>query len=196
MEERAGSPEFDREVDRRLLARAEKGDVVITSYTLPWLAKDGVKVWLVGEQEEPGGEDGQAGLLLSGGVRQGDRGEGPRELRALQEALRDRVREGPLAVHDDSRDGRGPGRGGRQGRAQAAPAPDEDAEGTTAAEDDPLDLPDQATGPGRWSRSARSPPTPATAGSRRSGRSRSSSTTASSRSTRPRARRATRRSRG
>jgi CMP/dCMP kinase len=48
MEKRAGSPEFDREVDRRLLARARKGDVVITSYTLPWLGKDGVKVWLSG----------------------------------------------------------------------------------------------------------------------------------------------------
>jgi cytidylate kinase len=48
MQERAGSPEFDREVDKRLLARAQKGDVVITSYTLPWLAKDGVKVWLSG----------------------------------------------------------------------------------------------------------------------------------------------------
>ena len=48
MEERAGSPEFDREVDRRLLARAHKGDVVITSYTLPWLSKEGVKVWLSG----------------------------------------------------------------------------------------------------------------------------------------------------
>lgn len=48
MEERAGSPEFDREVDRRLLARAHKGDVVMTSYTLPWLAKNGLKVWLSG----------------------------------------------------------------------------------------------------------------------------------------------------
>jgi len=48
MVERAGSPEFDKEVDRRLLARASKGDVVITSYTLPWLAKEGVKVWLSG----------------------------------------------------------------------------------------------------------------------------------------------------
>jgi len=51
MVERAGSPEFDREVDRRLLARAEKGDVVITSYTLPWLAKEGVKVWLAGNKK-------------------------------------------------------------------------------------------------------------------------------------------------
>ncbi len=48
MAERAGSPEFDREVDKRLLARANKGDVVMTSYTLPWLSKAGVKVWLSG----------------------------------------------------------------------------------------------------------------------------------------------------
>jgi CMP/dCMP kinase len=51
MEERAGSPEFDREVDERLLSRAQEGDVVITSYTLPWLAKDGVKVWLSGTKQ-------------------------------------------------------------------------------------------------------------------------------------------------
>ena len=51
MKERAGSPEFDKEVDRRLLSRARKGDVVITSYTLPWLAEDGVKVWLSGTKE-------------------------------------------------------------------------------------------------------------------------------------------------
>jgi CMP/dCMP kinase len=51
MEERAGSPEFDKEVDKRLLARARKGDVVMTSYTLPWLAKDGVKVWLSGTKQ-------------------------------------------------------------------------------------------------------------------------------------------------
>jgi CMP/dCMP kinase len=48
MKERAGSPEFDREVDRRLLAKASRGNVVMTSYTLPWLSKEGVKVWLSG----------------------------------------------------------------------------------------------------------------------------------------------------
>jgi len=50
MQERAGSLEFDREVDKRLLSRAVEGDVVITSYTLPWLANDGVKVWLSGTE--------------------------------------------------------------------------------------------------------------------------------------------------
>ena len=50
MQERAGSSEFDKEVDRRLLAKANKGDVVMTSYTLPWLSKAGVKVWLSGTE--------------------------------------------------------------------------------------------------------------------------------------------------
>ena len=48
MEERAGTPKFDREVDERLLAKARKGNLVITSYTLPWLADDALKVWLSG----------------------------------------------------------------------------------------------------------------------------------------------------
>lgn len=48
MEQRRGSPEFDREVDRRLIEKANHGDVVITSYTLPWIADDGTKVWLAG----------------------------------------------------------------------------------------------------------------------------------------------------
>jgi cytidylate kinase len=48
LEKRRGSPKFDKEVDARLLSKAEKGDVVITSYTLPWLSKVGVKVWLAG----------------------------------------------------------------------------------------------------------------------------------------------------
>jgi len=51
MKERAGDPEFDREVDKRLISRAAKGDVVITSYTLPWLSKDGIKVWLSGSKK-------------------------------------------------------------------------------------------------------------------------------------------------
>jgi CMP/dCMP kinase len=45
---RRGSSKFDKEVDARLLKKAAKGDVVITSYTLPWLSRDGLKVWLAG----------------------------------------------------------------------------------------------------------------------------------------------------
>lgn len=51
LEKRKGSSKFDKEVDSRLLKKAEKGDVVITSYTLPWLAKKGLKVWLSGTPE-------------------------------------------------------------------------------------------------------------------------------------------------
>jgi CMP/dCMP kinase len=42
---------FDREVDSRLLEKARKGDVVITSYPVPWLSKHGVKIWLSGSVE-------------------------------------------------------------------------------------------------------------------------------------------------
>jgi cytidylate kinase len=46
--ERKKSPGFDKEVDSRLLQKAKKGGVVITSYPLPWLTREGVKVWLSG----------------------------------------------------------------------------------------------------------------------------------------------------
>ncbi|HXW36865.1 MAG TPA: AAA family ATPase [Nitrososphaerales archaeon] len=48
LQERKKSATFDKEVDERLLAKAKKGGVVITSYTLPWLSEFGAKVWLSG----------------------------------------------------------------------------------------------------------------------------------------------------
>jgi len=48
LETRKGSAKFDKEVDARLLKKIDKGNVVITSYTAPWLAKRGLKVWLSG----------------------------------------------------------------------------------------------------------------------------------------------------
>ena len=48
LQKRRGSSKFDKEVDSRLLRKAAKGNVVITSYTLPWLSKVGLKVWLAG----------------------------------------------------------------------------------------------------------------------------------------------------
>ena len=47
-EGRKRSSDFDKEVDARLLQKAKKGDVVITSYPVPWLTADGLKVWLSG----------------------------------------------------------------------------------------------------------------------------------------------------
>ncbi|MDV3277615.1 MAG: AAA family ATPase [Nitrososphaerales archaeon] len=51
LEERKHAPGFDKEVDARLLEKAKKGDVVITSYPVPWLTKHGLKVWLSGSVE-------------------------------------------------------------------------------------------------------------------------------------------------
>jgi cytidylate kinase len=48
LQERKKSAGFDREVDSRLLSKAKAGNVVITSYPLPWLATSGIKVWLSG----------------------------------------------------------------------------------------------------------------------------------------------------
>jgi len=48
LEERKRSSGFDREVDARLLQKAKRGGMVITSYPLPWLSKKGLKVWLSG----------------------------------------------------------------------------------------------------------------------------------------------------
>ena len=48
LEARKRSEKFDKEVDERLLKKVESGDVVITSYTIPWLSKKGTKIWLSG----------------------------------------------------------------------------------------------------------------------------------------------------
>jgi CMP/dCMP kinase len=48
LRQRKKSSDFDKEVDARLLHKAKKGGVVITSYPVPWLTKDGLRVWLSG----------------------------------------------------------------------------------------------------------------------------------------------------
>ncbi len=48
LNQRKENPEFDKKVDKKLIELFEKGDVVITSYTLPWLIDDGIKLWLDG----------------------------------------------------------------------------------------------------------------------------------------------------
>jgi len=48
LQHRKRSSDFDKEVDARLMLKAKKGNVVITSYPVPWLTKDGIKVWLSG----------------------------------------------------------------------------------------------------------------------------------------------------
>ncbi len=43
--------DFDKKVDEKLKKLFLEGNVVITSYTLPWLIEGGVKIWLAGSRE-------------------------------------------------------------------------------------------------------------------------------------------------
>ena len=51
LKKRKKSADFDRDVDERLLKKAKAGNLVITSYTLPWLSDYGIKIWLSGSVE-------------------------------------------------------------------------------------------------------------------------------------------------
>jgi len=51
MSERNNDPNFDREVDNRLIGLVNDGNVVITSYTLPWIADATINFWLQGSVE-------------------------------------------------------------------------------------------------------------------------------------------------
>lgn len=43
--------QYDKIVDQKLQEIFNRGGVVITSYTLPWLVKDGIKIWLFGSHQ-------------------------------------------------------------------------------------------------------------------------------------------------
>ena len=44
--QRLGDLEIDREVDKRLLKWANQGGVILDSWAMPWLLKNGFKIWL------------------------------------------------------------------------------------------------------------------------------------------------------
>ena len=48
---RQENAEFDKKVDNKLKKLFLEGNVVITSYTLPWIVEGGVKIWLAGSME-------------------------------------------------------------------------------------------------------------------------------------------------
>ena len=48
LNQREQNSEFDKNLDEKLTGLFNKGGMVITSYTLPWLIKDGIKIWLEG----------------------------------------------------------------------------------------------------------------------------------------------------
>ena len=51
LEKRQKDSSMDRALDKKLLEIAKKGNVVLDSWTMPWLCKNGVKVWLNAKSE-------------------------------------------------------------------------------------------------------------------------------------------------
>ena len=48
LHQRETNSEFDKKVDEKLIGLFNQGGMVITSYTLPWLVDNGIKIWLEG----------------------------------------------------------------------------------------------------------------------------------------------------
>lgn len=46
LEKRGKNTRFDKDVDNKQLEMARKGNVVLDSWTMPWLLKKGFKIWL------------------------------------------------------------------------------------------------------------------------------------------------------
>lgn len=46
LKERETNSDFDKEVDRRLLQKIHHGNIVVTSWTTPWISTEGFKIWL------------------------------------------------------------------------------------------------------------------------------------------------------
>jgi cytidylate kinase len=52
LEKRGKDPKFDEAVDRKFLELAKEGNVILDSWTMPWLLKEGFKVWLEASPEK------------------------------------------------------------------------------------------------------------------------------------------------
>jgi cytidylate kinase len=46
LQQRISDPTFDKKIDEKLLELAENGNVVLDSWTMPWLLDGGFKIWL------------------------------------------------------------------------------------------------------------------------------------------------------
>jgi cytidylate kinase len=49
---RCKDQKFDKEIDRKLLEFAQSGNVILDSWTMPWLLKKGFKIWLEASVEK------------------------------------------------------------------------------------------------------------------------------------------------
>jgi len=52
LEKRVKDPKFDKAVDKKLLELAKQGNVILDSWTMPWLLKKGFKIWLEASPEK------------------------------------------------------------------------------------------------------------------------------------------------
>ena len=52
LEQRKANPKFDKQVDEKLLEYAAVGNVLLDSWTMPWLVKDAFKIWLAASVEK------------------------------------------------------------------------------------------------------------------------------------------------
>jgi len=52
LERRSKNPRFDEAVDKRLLEMAQQGNVILDSWTMPWLLKEGFKILLEASSEK------------------------------------------------------------------------------------------------------------------------------------------------
>ncbi len=52
LSERINDPKFDKAVDAKLIEYAQHGNVLLDSWTMPWLLKEGFKIWLLASIEK------------------------------------------------------------------------------------------------------------------------------------------------
>ena len=52
LKERVNDSKFDKAVDDKLLEYAQQGNVLLDSWTMPWLLKEGFKIWLMASIEK------------------------------------------------------------------------------------------------------------------------------------------------
>jgi cytidylate kinase len=52
LEKREKNLKFDKAVDAKLLESAQQGNVLLDSWTMPWLLKTGFKIWLIASIEK------------------------------------------------------------------------------------------------------------------------------------------------
>ena len=55
IKERGNDPKFDKAVDDKFLQYAEQGNVLLDSWTMPWLLKGGYKIWLLASLQKRAG---------------------------------------------------------------------------------------------------------------------------------------------